>query len=137
MQLLLWVLNHGLGTPTAGRLSGIAVGGSPAVQSLAPARSITSFVEFRADLDVEDPLTELQLAVARTLAKSRAFAPGQVLEHASRGCALRMRLEPGFDDARTVIEPLAQLLRGFTVRGGVVVNHAAAERRAPSASRLS
>ena len=133
MQLLLWVLNHGLGTPTAGRLSGIAVGGAPAMQSMAPDRCITSFAEFRAELDVEDPLTELQLAVARTLAKSRAFAPGQILEHASRGCVLRMRLEPGFDDARTVVEPLAQLLRGFTVRGGVVVNHGATERRSATA----
>jgi hypothetical protein len=122
MELLVWVMNHGLGEASSGRLCGIAVGSSPAPQTLTPQRRITSFAEFRAELDVEDPLTELQLAVPRVLAKVRAFAPDQVLEYVARGCALRMRLEPGFDDARTVIEPLAQLLRGFTVRGGVVVS---------------
>jgi hypothetical protein len=122
MQLLVWVLNHGLGTPTAGRLTGIAVGGAPQMQSLASARSITSFAEFRASVDVDDPLTELQLAVARALAQSGAFAPGQILEHETRRCRLRLRLEPGFDDARSVVEPLAQLLRSVSIRGGVVVN---------------
>jgi len=127
MELLVWVMNHGLDHTvegsSCGRLCGIAVGSSPEPQTLTPHRPVTSFAEFRADLDVEDPLTELQLAVPRVLAKVRAFAPDQVLEYVARGCALRMRLEPGFDDARAVIEPLAQLLRGFTVKGGVVVTN--------------
>jgi hypothetical protein len=132
MELLVWVLNHDgpqdrpqdrPDGAAAGRLCGIAVGSSPEPQSLTPRRPVTSFAEFRADLDVEDPLTELQLAVPRVLAQVRAFAPDQVLEYAARGCVLRMRLEPGFDDARTVIEPLAQLLRSFTVKGGVVVSN--------------
>jgi hypothetical protein len=124
MELLVWVMNHGLDEASGGRLCGIAVGTSPQPQSLTPSRRVTSFAEFRAELDVEDPLTELQLAVPRVLAKIRAFAPDQVLEYVARGCTLRMRLEPGFDDARTVIDPLAQLLRGFTVKDGVVVNTA-------------
>lgn len=122
MQLLVWVLNHGIGDPPAGRLCGIAVGATPEVQSLTPERAFTSFAEFRADLDVDDPLTELQLAVPRVLAQVRAFAPDQVLEYAARGCVVRMRLEPGFDSARAIVEPLAQLLRGFTVKGSVVVS---------------
>jgi hypothetical protein len=122
MELLVWVLNHGLDEASSGRLCGIAVGSSPTPQTLTPQRRASSFAEFRADLEVDDPLTELQLAVPRVLAQVRAFAPDQVLEYAARGCVLRMRLEPGFDDARTVIEPLAQLLRGFTVKDGVVVN---------------
>jgi len=133
MQLLVWVLNHGIGDPPAGRLCGIAVGGAPEVQTLTPGRPYTSFAEFRADLDVDDPLTELQLAVPRVLSQIRAFAPDQVLEYAARSCVLRMRLEPGFDSARTIVDPLAQLLRGFTVKGSVVVN---ATRRLPASVGL-
>lgn len=121
MELLVWVLNHGLEAPS-GRLCGMAVGTSPQTQTLTPDRTVTSFVEFRADVAVEDPLTELQLAVARALAHAGAFVPGQTLEYAARDCVLRLRLEPGFDDKRTIVEPLAQLLRGFRVRDGRVVN---------------
>jgi len=121
MQLLLWVVHHGLANDAGGRVCGMAVGESPQVQTLSE-REVSSFVEFRCDVEVEDPLTELQIAVARTLAKERAFAPDQILEHEQRRCSIRLRLEPGFDDARAIVEPLAQLLRAFRVRGDRVVS---------------
>ena len=65
MQLLLWVHNHASDAGDRGRLCGLAVGTSPQVQALGPVRALSSFAEFRCDAEQGDPLTELQLAVAK------------------------------------------------------------------------
>lgn len=126
MELLIYVHNHGP-EPVA-RSCGIAVGSAPQVHGMAE-RPISSSAEFRTEADA-DPITELQLAVAKAFARSGATAAGELLSYRGTRSRLELRLEPGFDDARTVLEPLIQLARSFRVQGGVVVN-ADAARAAP------
>jgi hypothetical protein len=123
MQCVLYVHNHGEQSARhlPGRVCGMAVGEDPTVQRWDPDRAITSFAEFRCDGDIEDPATEVQLAVAKAFARAGAVAPGRTIEFRGRRCSLRLGLEPGFDDPRMVLEPLLQLARGLRVRGGRVV----------------
>jgi hypothetical protein len=122
MQLLLWVHNHASDAGDRGRLCGLAVGTSPQVQAFGPERALSSFAEFRCDAEQGDPLTELQLAVAKAFAGAGAVAAGFHVEYRGARCQLTLALEPGFDDPRAVLEPLATMLRGVRVQGGVVVS---------------
>jgi hypothetical protein len=122
MQLLLWVHNHVPVDGDRGRLCGLSVGTSPQVQLLGPARPIASFAEFRCDAEGADALTELQIAVAKAFACAGAVAPGFHVEYRGARSELRLGLEPGFDTPHAVLEPLAAVLRGVRVRGGVLVS---------------
>jgi hypothetical protein len=122
MQMLLWVHNHASADGDRGRLCGLAVGTSPQVQVLGPVRPLSSFAELRCDAERCDPLTELQLAVAKAFACAGAVAPGFHVEYRGIRSHLRLGLEPGFDSPHAVLEPLAGLLRGVRVHGGVLVS---------------
>ncbi len=118
MELLIYVHNHG--PNEGGRSCGIAVGNSPEVQRIIE-RSLSSSAEFRTDADA-DPVTELQIAVAKAFAQTGATAAGKLVTYRGARSRLELRLEPGFDDAHSVLEPLLQVARNFRVRDGVVVN---------------
>ena len=122
MQLLLWTHNHASEAGERGRLCGLSVGTSPSVQAWGPVRAISSFAEFRCDAERGDPLTELQIAVAKAFACAGAVAPGFHIEYRGARSELRLGLEPGFDTPHAVLEPLVSLLRGVRVRDGVVVS---------------
>jgi hypothetical protein len=130
MQLALYVHNLASRTdaPTAGtgRVCGMAVGESPDIVAWDPERTVRSFAEFRCAADVEDPVTLVQLAVGKCFAVSGASPPGRTIEYSGHGCELRLALEPGFDDAHAVLEPLLQLARGLAVRNGRLVSTPAA-----------
>ncbi len=124
MQVVLYVHNHGERTDRRppGRVCGMAVGEDPTAHPWDPDRAVSSFAEFRCGADVEDPATEVQLAVAKAFAHAGASVSGRTIEFNTRRCTLRLALEPGFDDPRAVLEPLLALARAFHVRDGRVVS---------------
>lgn len=125
MQLVLYVHNHApadAAPGTAGRVCGMAVGTAPEILAWDDARPITSRAVFRCDATADDPSTLLQLAVAKCFAGAGAVAPGFEVQYRGRHCTLELRLEPGFDDPRAVLEPLLQLARGLAVQEGRLVS---------------
>jgi len=130
MQLLAYVRNHG--GAHAHRVVGIAVGVAPRIED-ASDRPVTSFVEFRVDADVEDPSTELQLVVAKAFATAGAAEPWTPLEFEAGRARLRIMVEPGFADVRSVLAPLLPLLRACKVRAGTLVTAPGARARVATA----
>jgi hypothetical protein len=130
MQLLAYVRNHG--GAHARRVVGIAVGTDPRIED-ASDRPVTSFVEFRVDADIDDPATELQVVVAKAFATSGVAEPWTPLEFDAGRARLRIMVEPGFADVRSVLEPLLPLLRACRVRAGTLVTAPAPRARMASA----
>lgn len=124
MRCILYVHNHGerSNQRPPGRVCGMAVGEDPVAHRWDPDRAITSFVEFRCSAELEDPATEVQLAVGRAFARAGALVPGNTIELRTKSGSLRLGLEPGFDQPRTVLEPLLALARALCVKDGRVVS---------------
>jgi len=119
MQLLVYARNR---TPAEGGESktfvGLAIGENPQVVLAGPegGPETTSYVEVRISADTIDLLTAVPLLVAKAIAREPRANRRPVVLACTEG-VVRLKLEPGFSDAKQLCAPLMPLLSRCRVYG--------------------
>ncbi len=107
MELLVYVRDHG-GKGEGTTYVGASVGFAPTVETLDTRAPLTSSAEFRVDASVEDPIQELCDAIEQVF--TVMSAPGRPVYVTRPRSAIRVLLEPGFDNPSDVARDLAEML---------------------------
>ncbi|MBL4687476.1 MAG: hypothetical protein JKY37_22970 [Nannocystaceae bacterium] len=126
MQLLVYARNH---TPADGGADedmaqartfvGLAIGESPRVAmegDFGTSEGPTSFVEVRLEAHTIDLLTAVPLLIAKAIAREPRANRRPTTVSCSEG-VVRLKLEPGFANAKQVCAPLLPLLERCRVYG--------------------
>lgn len=125
MQLLVYARNH---TPTDGGADdmaqartfvGLAIGESPRVAmegDFGTSDGATSFVEVRVEAHTIDLMTAVPLLIAKAIAREPRANRRPTTVSCSEG-VVRLKLEPGFANAKQVCAPLLPLLERCRVYG--------------------
>ena len=110
MELLVYVRNHG-GRSSGNTVVGACVGEAPSVESIETRASLTSSAEFRVDAAVEDPIGELADAVEQVFVMTRdSERHGRAVYLTRARSAVRILMEPGFDQPGEIARDLAEML---------------------------